>query len=58
MFQSVIQGESGEQLSLLNSSLCQYKMLIGITQSAAEEYYITMVAQLEGYGYETFSAKV
>ena len=33
-------------------------MIVGVTQAAAEEYYITMVMQLEGYGHETFSAKV
>lgn len=33
-------------------------MIAGVTQAAAEEYYITMVMQLEGYGHETFSAKV
>ncbi|XP_014212542.1 tyrosine-protein phosphatase non-receptor type 14 [Copidosoma floridanum] len=54
---SVIEAELGGQEALLNSSLSQYKMTSGVTQAAAEEYYITMVMQLEGYGHETFSAK-
>lgn len=56
--QSVVEVEPGGREALLNSSLCQYKMISGITQAAAEEYYITMVMQLEGYGHETFTAKV
>ncbi|XP_031785754.1 tyrosine-protein phosphatase non-receptor type 21 [Nasonia vitripennis] len=54
---SVIEAEPGGQEVLLNGSLCQYKMIAGVTQAAAEEYYITMIMQLEGYGHETFSAK-
>jgi tyrosine-protein phosphatase non-receptor type 14/21 len=54
---SVVEAEPGGQEALLNSSLCQYKIIAGVTQAAAEEYYITMVMQLEGYGHETFSAK-
>ncbi|KAL7298267.1 hypothetical protein TKK_0008619 [Trichogramma kaykai] len=54
---SISQAEANGQVELLNSSLCQYKMLGGMTQIAAEECYITMVMQLEGYGHETFSAK-
>ncbi|KAJ8673722.1 hypothetical protein QAD02_004984 [Eretmocerus hayati] len=54
---SIVEAEPMGQEALLNSSLCQYKLLTGITQAAAEEYYITMVMQLEGYGHETFTAK-
>lgn len=31
---------------------------MGVTQAAAEELYISIVMQLEGYGNETFSTKV
>lgn len=44
--------------ALLQNTICQYKNLVGIRQSGAEDIYITIVMQLEGYGYETFSAKV
>ena len=44
--------------ALIQSTICQYKNLVGISQSGAEDIYITIVMQLEGYGYETFSAKV
>lgn len=42
----------------MNDAICQFKSLTGVTQSAAEEMYIMTVMQMEGYGYETFIAKV
>ncbi|XP_076762475.1 protein tyrosine phosphatase non-receptor pez isoform X1 [Xylocopa sonorina] len=53
----VIQADPGGQDSLLHTAVCQYKNLVGVTQSAAEELYISIVMQLEGYGNETFSTK-
>lgn len=42
----------------MHTAVCQYKNLMGVTQAAAEELYISIVMQLEGYGNETFSTKV
>ncbi|KAG9433958.1 protein unc-79 isoform X9 [Apis mellifera carnica] len=53
----VIQADPGGQDSLLHTAVCQYKNLMGVTQAAAEEIYISIVMQLEGYGNETFSTK-
>ncbi|KAI4500147.1 hypothetical protein M0802_004564 [Mischocyttarus mexicanus] len=53
----VIQSEPGGLDVLLHSAVCQYNNLIGVTQAAAEELYISVVIQLEGYGNETFPAK-
>ncbi|XP_047356742.1 tyrosine-protein phosphatase non-receptor type 14 isoform X1 [Vespa velutina] len=53
----VIQSEPGGLDILLHNAVCQYKNLIGVTQAAAEELYISVVMQLEGYGNETFPAK-
>lgn len=53
----VIQAEPGGSDVLLHNALCQYKNLVGVTQAAAEELYISIVMQLEGYGNETFTAK-
>lgn len=55
---AIAQAEPGGQEALLNSAVTQYQIIIDMTQAAAEEYYMTMVMQLEGYGFETFSAKV
>ncbi|KAL0134444.1 hypothetical protein PUN28_001316 [Cardiocondyla obscurior] len=45
------------QDSLLHTAICQYKGLINMTQATAEELYISIAMQLEGYGTETFTAK-
>ncbi|XP_011634944.1 tyrosine-protein phosphatase non-receptor type 14 [Pogonomyrmex barbatus] len=45
------------QDSLLHATICQYKNLMNMTQAIAEELYISIVMQLEGYGTETFTAK-
>lgn len=50
--------DSGGQDSLLHTAIYQYKSLTNVTQASAEELYISMVMQLEGYGNETFTAKV
>lgn len=44
--------------ALLSAAVSQYKDLTGIAQATAEEMYISMAMFLEGYGHETFSAKV
>ncbi|XP_012533679.1 tyrosine-protein phosphatase non-receptor type 14 [Monomorium pharaonis] len=49
--------DPGGQDSLLHTAICQYKGLINMTQAIAEELYISIAMQLEGYGTETFSAK-
>lgn len=54
----VIESEAGGKESLLNSAICQYKSLAGVTQAVAEELYISIAVQLEGYGHESFTAKV
>lgn len=51
------EAEPREQESLLDDAIRQFKILTGVSQSAAEEMYIMTVMQLEGYGYETFIAK-
>ena len=53
-----MEAESRGQEVLLNSAIAQYKAISGMTQNTAEEFYINIVMQLEGYGYETFTAKV
>ncbi|KAF7997792.1 hypothetical protein HCN44_009190 [Aphidius gifuensis] len=53
----VIEIEPGSKSNLLHSAIYQYRTLQGVTQTAAEELYITVGMQLEGYGYETFNAK-
>lgn len=53
----VIETELGSKKNLLHSAIIQYKNLQGVAQTAAEELYITVGMQLEGYGYETFNAK-
>ncbi|GAB1865860.1 Tyrosine-protein phosphatase non-receptor type 14 [Camponotus japonicus] len=53
----VIKIDSGGQDSLLHTAICQYKSLTNVTQASAEELYISIVMQLEGYGNETFTAK-
>ncbi|XP_020285558.1 tyrosine-protein phosphatase non-receptor type 21 isoform X2 [Pseudomyrmex gracilis] len=52
-----IKTDPGGQESLLHTALCHYKGLANVTQPAAEELYISLVMQLEGYGNETFNAK-
>ncbi|XP_043278683.1 tyrosine-protein phosphatase non-receptor type 14 [Venturia canescens] len=54
---SVVQAEPGGGAALLNSTLCQYKGLTGVTQAMAEELYISIAVQLDGYGHETLAAK-
>ncbi|XP_029173892.1 tyrosine-protein phosphatase non-receptor type 14 isoform X2 [Nylanderia fulva] len=49
--------DSGGQDSLLHTVICQYKSLTDLTQATAEELYISIVMQVEGYGNETFIAK-
>lgn len=58
VWQDVMQADLGGQDSLLHTAILQYKNLVGVTQAAAEELYISIVMQLEGYGNETFSTKV
>ncbi|KAH0539524.1 tyrosine-protein phosphatase non-receptor type 14-like [Cotesia glomerata] len=53
----VIDAEASGKDGLLHSAICQYKSLAGVTQAVAEEYYISSVVQLEGYGHESFTAK-
>ncbi|KAL6441568.1 hypothetical protein ACFW04_003605 [Cataglyphis niger] len=53
----VIKIDLGGQDSLLHTAICQYKNLTNVTQASAEELYISIVMQLEGYGNETFTAK-
>ncbi|EZA50577.1 Tyrosine-protein phosphatase non-receptor type [Ooceraea biroi] len=53
----VIKTDPGGQDSLLHTAICQYKSLTNVTQATAEELYISIVMQLEGYGNETFTAK-
>jgi len=54
----VIKTDPGGQDSLLHTAICQYKSLVNVTQATAEELYISIAMQLEGYGNETFTAKV
>lgn len=49
--------DPGGQESLLHTAICQYKSLGNMTQTTAEELYISIAIQLEGYGTETFTAK-
>lgn len=44
-------------LSLYEAVVQQHAALAGLPQAAAEERYILMVQQLDGYGQETFFAK-
>lgn len=53
----VIKADPGGQDSLLHIAICQYKNFVNVTQATAEELYISIVMQLEGYGNETFTAK-
>ncbi|XP_011314417.1 tyrosine-protein phosphatase non-receptor type 14 [Fopius arisanus] len=53
----VLDTEEGGKEELLTSAICQYKSLSGVTQAVAEELYISIAIQLEGYGHETFTAK-
>ncbi|KAK0178263.1 hypothetical protein PV328_002230 [Microctonus aethiopoides] len=53
----VIEAEVGGKDALLDSAICQYRSLAGVTQAVAEELYISIAVQLEGYGYESFDAK-
>ncbi len=48
----------GPQIDLTDAVICQHAALAGLPQGTAEEYYILAAQQLEGYGQETFSAKV
>jgi len=38
--------------------ILQHAALAGLSQGTAEEYYILAAQQLDGYGQETFEAKV
>lgn len=49
---------NGHQLDLTNAVICQHAALAGLPQGTAEEYYILAAQQLDGYGQETFTAKV
>lgn len=53
----IIKTDPGGQDSLLQMAICQYKSLANVTQATAEELYISIIMQLEGYGNETFTAK-
>lgn len=54
----MVKTDPSRQDSLLHTAICQYKSLVNVTQAIAEELYISIVMQLEGYGNETFTAKV
>jgi len=56
--QKVTKTDSNEQNILLHTAICQYKNFANITQATAEEMYISIVMQLDGYGNEMFTAKV
>ncbi|XP_071641566.1 tyrosine-protein phosphatase non-receptor type 14 [Temnothorax longispinosus] len=49
--------DPGGQDSLLHAAIFQYKGFVNMTQATAEELYISLAMQLEGYGTETFTAK-
>lgn len=53
--QHIINGHQGE---LTEAVILQHSALAGLPQGTAEEYYILAAQQLEGYGQETFTAKV
>ncbi|XP_034943965.1 tyrosine-protein phosphatase non-receptor type 14 [Chelonus insularis] len=53
----LIDSEECSKDNLLHSAIRQYKSLSGVTQAVAEELYISIVVQLEGYGHESFTAK-
>lgn len=44
--------------ALTEAAILQHGSLRGLGQSIAEEYYILAAQQLEGYGQQTFAAKV
>ncbi|XP_033606428.1 band 4.1-like protein 4A [Cryptotermes secundus] len=44
--------------SLTEAVILQHAALAGLSQGTAEEYYILAAQQLDGYGQETFEAKV
>lgn len=50
--------QDGHLESLIQSVILQHSALAGLPQGTAEEYYILAAQQLEGYGLETFEAKV
>jgi hypothetical protein len=43
---------------LTEAVILQHAALAGLSQGTAEEYYILAAQQLDGYGQETFEAKV
>ncbi|XP_012257243.1 tyrosine-protein phosphatase non-receptor type 14 [Athalia rosae] len=54
---NIIQADPGGIDVLLSAAIIRYKSLAGLTQAAAEELYVSIAVQLEGYGRETFAAK-
>jgi hypothetical protein len=43
---------------LTEAVILQHAALAGLSQGTAEEYYILAAQKLDGYGQETFEAKV
>lgn len=54
---AAIVADPAGQDGLLGLAIVHYKTMSGVTQAAAEEAYISVATQLEGYGHETFAAK-
>lgn len=50
--------QEGHLETLTKAVILQHAELAGLPQGTAEEYYILAAQQLEGYGQETFLAKV
>ena len=48
----------GNLKSLTEAVILQHSALAGLSQGRAEEYYILAAQLLDGYGQETFEAKV
>lgn len=51
-------GSDGEVAALLEAVVWQYSSLQGLAQALAETYYILEAQRLDGYGQETFMARV
>lgn len=51
-------GNEGEVGALLEAVVWQYSSLQGLAQALAETYYILEAQRLDGYGQETFMARV
>lgn len=51
-------GGEGEVGALVEAVVWQYSSLQSLAQALAETYYILEAQQLDGYGQETFMARV